>query len=150
MLYECSLIHPSVMMRREVFEFVGAYNVEYKSAQDYELWLRALFDYGLRFDNVTPTTYCLKESASVCNSRNYPTVHDLRVRCLSEKVKQRLGAGFLFGGGVGFICRVFRLFYLKVLLRSSAMEEAKRLCWNIETIIMKTGHPSWAILARSF
>ena len=60
MLYECSLIHPSVMMRREVFEFVGAYNVEYKSAQDYELWLRALFD-GLRFDNVTQPLIVLRK-----------------------------------------------------------------------------------------
>ena len=125
MLYECSLIHPSVMMRREVFEFVGAYNVEYKSAQDYELWLRALFD-GLRFDNVTQPLIVLRKRKS-SNSRNDPTAHDLRVRCLSEKVKQRLGAGFLLVRCVGFICRVLRLFYLKVPLRSSAMEEAKRL-----------------------
>ena len=70
------------------------------------------------------------------------------LRCLSEKVKQRLGAGFLLVRCVGFICRVFRLFF-----ESSApficYGRGEETCWNIETIIMKTDIPV-AILARSF
>lgn len=35
------LIHPSVMMRREVLEQLGGYDESFRRAQDYDLWLRA-------------------------------------------------------------------------------------------------------------
>lgn len=38
--YTNPLIHPTVMVRRALFEKYGLYNSEYDGAEDYELWLR--------------------------------------------------------------------------------------------------------------
>lgn len=36
----CPFFHPSVMIRKEVFEAVGNYNQLFRHAEDYELWFR--------------------------------------------------------------------------------------------------------------
>lgn len=46
------VIHPSVMMRREVLERLGGYDARLRRAQDHDLWLRA-FQAGLRFHNLS-------------------------------------------------------------------------------------------------
>jgi glycosyltransferase involved in cell wall biosynthesis len=45
------VLHPSVMMRREVLGRLGGYDTRLKRAQDHDLWLRA-FRAGLRFHNL--------------------------------------------------------------------------------------------------
>ncbi|MDB4220440.1 glycosyltransferase [Amylibacter sp.] len=40
--YENCINHPTVMMKKSSLENIGLYNVEYKTSQDYELWLRLL------------------------------------------------------------------------------------------------------------
>lgn len=42
-LYEKNgVLHPAVLMRKELFNKIGRYNAVYKRAEDYELWARAL------------------------------------------------------------------------------------------------------------
>jgi glycosyltransferase EpsE len=36
------IAHPTVMIRREIFSRIGGYDQNFKRAEDYELWLRAL------------------------------------------------------------------------------------------------------------
>lgn len=43
-----SLAHPSVFLSRSTFEKIGGYSLSYRSASDYELFIR-LFDYGIRY-----------------------------------------------------------------------------------------------------
>ncbi|URZ16003.1 glycosyltransferase [Clostridium felsineum] len=41
-LTSCAISHPSVMFKKEVFTKLGGYNEEYDTAEDYDLWLRAI------------------------------------------------------------------------------------------------------------
>lgn len=41
-LFHNPFIHPSVMIRKSVFEKVGLYNEEFKHIEDYELWTRVI------------------------------------------------------------------------------------------------------------
>ncbi|MGD0283391.1 MAG: glycosyltransferase [Dissulfurispiraceae bacterium] len=36
----CPFFHPSVMIRKNVFDYVGVYDRRFRHAEDYELWLR--------------------------------------------------------------------------------------------------------------
>lgn len=42
MFFCCCVAHPSVMVRRTVYERLGGYNPKVHQSQDYELWLRAV------------------------------------------------------------------------------------------------------------
>ncbi|MDC3312010.1 glycosyltransferase, partial [Alphaproteobacteria bacterium] len=39
--HRCPMIHPSILMRREVFESVGGYDTRLKRAQDFDFWINA-------------------------------------------------------------------------------------------------------------
>jgi len=41
MFFYCPIVHPSVMVRRMVYERLGGYNPDVHHSEDYELWLRA-------------------------------------------------------------------------------------------------------------
>jgi glycosyltransferase involved in cell wall biosynthesis len=40
--FDCIIAHPSVMIRREVFEQLGGYSLQAEHVEDYDLWLRAM------------------------------------------------------------------------------------------------------------
>jgi hypothetical protein len=42
LFFRCTVLHPTVMVRRAVYERLNGYNPEFLQAQDYELWLRAI------------------------------------------------------------------------------------------------------------
>jgi hypothetical protein len=43
MIFLCAIPHPTVMARKEIFEQARGYNAQFAEAEDYELWLRAVF-----------------------------------------------------------------------------------------------------------
>ncbi|MHB8117594.1 MAG: glycosyltransferase [Methanothrix sp.] len=43
LLFSCSIMHPTVMMRRDLLDQVGGYNSDMKHAEDYDLWRRMSF-----------------------------------------------------------------------------------------------------------
>jgi glycosyltransferase involved in cell wall biosynthesis len=47
LFFRCSIAHPTVMVRRAVYERLNGYNPEFLQAQDYELWLRAGLETGI-------------------------------------------------------------------------------------------------------
>jgi len=57
----CPFIHGSVLMRRDAVEELGGYDESYTSAEDYELWLRAI-QQGYRLGNVQSLLYTLNLS----------------------------------------------------------------------------------------
>ena len=40
LLFSCGLAHPSVMMRRQVIQAMGGYDLEFEGMEDYDLWCR--------------------------------------------------------------------------------------------------------------
>jgi glycosyltransferase involved in cell wall biosynthesis len=40
MIFECPLIHPSAIIRKNVFDMVGLYRSEWLHAEDFDLWIR--------------------------------------------------------------------------------------------------------------
>lgn len=49
--YRCPMIHPSIVMKREVFKKVGGYNANLKRAQDFDFWINAK-NLGYKFANL--------------------------------------------------------------------------------------------------
>lgn len=47
LLFSCGLAHPSVMMRRDVIQSLGGYDLEFEGMEDYELWCRVAEDHGV-------------------------------------------------------------------------------------------------------
>ncbi len=71
MLFSNALAHPSMMIRREFFDRFGAYNSQYESAEDYELWTRAIAR-GSKLANIDrPLTYFRRHArqVSIVNQR---------------------------------------------------------------------------------
>lgn len=55
----CPVMHPSVMFQKESILSIGGYNPDFKMAEDYELWLRALRR-GLIFHNLQEPLLCYR------------------------------------------------------------------------------------------
>ena len=47
LLFSCGLAHPSVMMRREVVQSLGGYDLEFEGMEDYDLWCRVAESHGV-------------------------------------------------------------------------------------------------------
>jgi glycosyltransferase involved in cell wall biosynthesis len=58
---DAPLVHPSVMLRREVLEHLGGYR-EFDGPEDYDLWLRA-FEQGCRFAKLAEPLLVWRDSA---------------------------------------------------------------------------------------
>ncbi len=56
------IAHPSVMMRRNIFEDIQGYRSEFNGAEDYELWLRAANKFGIVNISQKLTNYRLWEN----------------------------------------------------------------------------------------
>ncbi len=68
LLFQPPLLHPSVMLRREIIERFGAYSEDYPHAEDYELWIRLVPQ--CRFGNVPEVLMSYRLSATQV-SRQY-------------------------------------------------------------------------------
>ena len=47
LLFSCGLAHPSVMMRREVVQALGGYDLAFEGMEDYDLWCRVAETHGV-------------------------------------------------------------------------------------------------------
>lgn len=63
------IIHPSVMIRREVLEKVGGYNEKYRTSQDYALWFRLAAD-GVKFANLQECLLKYRETRSAVRRKS--------------------------------------------------------------------------------
>ena len=60
LLQRCAISHPSVMIRRTVFDLIGLYDVRFDFAEDYELWCRASL-LGIQFANLAEPLTCYRK-----------------------------------------------------------------------------------------
>jgi len=51
MMWRCPILHPTVLMDRKMLDEIGFYDPSYISAEDYELWFRAMH-HNYKFGNV--------------------------------------------------------------------------------------------------
>eukprot|EP01125_Pyxidicula_operculata_P016934 TRINITY_DN5881_c0_g1_i1.p1 TRINITY_DN5881_c0_g1~~TRINITY_DN5881_c0_g1_i1.p1 ORF type:complete len:668 (+),score=117.69 TRINITY_DN5881_c0_g1_i1:2-2005(+) len=97
MFFNCSVVHPSIMVRRCVFEKFR-YPVTYPSAEDYALWLNIISDStdSYKFANL-PQPPILKLRKHISNSSKVyrSTQHDSTIQALSDTLvkicKDKLG-----------------------------------------------------------
>lgn len=47
LLFSCGVAHPSVMMRREVIQNLGGYDLNFEGMEDYDLWCRVAENHGV-------------------------------------------------------------------------------------------------------
>jgi glycosyltransferase EpsE len=63
------IIHPSVMIKREVLENVGGYNEKFRTSQDYELWFRLAAN-GIKFANLQENLLKYRETRSAVRRKS--------------------------------------------------------------------------------
>ena len=63
------IIHPAVMIRREVLERVGGYNERFRTSQDYELWFRLAAN-GVKFANLQENLLKYRETRSAVKRKS--------------------------------------------------------------------------------
>jgi hypothetical protein len=81
--------HPTVMMRRAVFERLGGYDVSFAAAQDYDLWLRALDITDIA--NLPEVLLEYREHAESVTSRRGEVQAACALRALQAALQRRLG-----------------------------------------------------------
>ena len=79
-LFHNPFIHPSVMIRREIFDKVGLYDESFRYAQDYELWTRIVSKYKTANIPEKLLSYRLV-NAGITRSKN------LKVKILGLKIR---------------------------------------------------------------
>jgi glycosyltransferase involved in cell wall biosynthesis len=78
--YRSPFVHPSVMFRRSVFDRIGLYDLWWTTAQDYELWARAL-RHGVGLANIADPLLYLRVNGKVAKrSRLMEIVRQARAR----------------------------------------------------------------------
>lgn len=97
LLQRCALSHPSLMIRRSVFELAGHYDVRFDFAEDFELWCRASL-LGVQFANLPePLTWYRKHAGQVSHQKAQLQFER------DQAIKQRYHAAFLQGEAPGLL-----------------------------------------------
>lgn len=89
MLFRCSLAHPSVMLRRSVFEKIGLYDTTFLHAEDYELWLRALQN-SIKIGNLPQSLLCYRWHPANISQRHRATQKENAARALARTLSHML------------------------------------------------------------
>lgn len=81
--------HPTVMMRKNIFENLKGYDINYKAAEDFELWLRAV-ENGYKIDNLNEELLMYRvhnESKSLSETDSIFYLQNAKFRFISKKKK---------------------------------------------------------------
>ena len=71
-----SIAHPTVMIRKEIFDKIGYYDPKYRICQDYDLWLRAVRRY--RIENIPEVLLNYRNhDLSTCQKKYRDTVKEM-------------------------------------------------------------------------
>lgn len=76
------IIHPTLLVRRDVLQRIGGYREPYKLVEDFDLFLR-LLDQG-ELGNVPEPLLRYRQHPASTNATRYRTQHELMDRCLAE------------------------------------------------------------------
>lgn len=89
------LAHPTVMMRRELFGRFGAYDPEFRNAEDLDLWLR-FANHGVRFANLSAVLVRYRQQTT----RRAPRHWHFNLRARLRNFRARLLLRRMVGIGV--------------------------------------------------
>lgn len=82
------IVHPSVIMRREIIERAGGYNPDMKHAEDYDLWRRLS---GLtRLSNLQDVLFCLRKHDANVSILNPPEERRFSVQVSRQMISHIL------------------------------------------------------------
>jgi glycosyltransferase involved in cell wall biosynthesis len=98
--YQCTLCQPAAFFRREAFERLGLFSLDYRCAFDYEYWLRAIFQ-GCRFTYLKKPLAASRMHAANKSMRDRPKVVEevraLRRQYYGDNAAQLGRLGLLLG-----------------------------------------------------
>lgn len=90
LLFGCPVVHPSVMMRRDVIEQLGFYRPEALLAEDYDLWARACFT--TQIGNIPEILVRYRVWQGGLTSRHSETIEQYTVRVMHSLIVRLLGS----------------------------------------------------------
>lgn len=64
--------HPTILIRKRIFEKYGYYNENYRYAQDYELWCRLIYKFQLKAKNLINELIILNQPIEKLLDKNIP------------------------------------------------------------------------------
>ncbi len=79
--------HGSVMFKKESFWELGGYDIRYKYAQDYDLWLK--FSENYKIGNVPEPLYCWRENINSISSRKKEEQMYFAIMAIQESKKRQ-------------------------------------------------------------
>jgi len=93
-VYRMPVNHPTVFVRSACYKTCGLFNTKYRVAADYDLIIRYLFDYNIRFRHVNEILVCMREGGEsgrytwdmqndvieILSKRNFPLTIILKFR----------------------------------------------------------------------
>jgi len=97
-LQKSSLIHPSVMMRKEFIQKVGMYSVNplTQRAEDYDLWCK-LSSNGYKLNNLEDKLLYYREGVSGLKKRKYKfRIQEFRIKFYWNKKMKFLSSNFIY------------------------------------------------------
>jgi glycosyltransferase involved in cell wall biosynthesis len=81
---ECPIAHPSVIIKKTVFDRVGGYDESFKFAEDIDLWLRCLYS-GAKFSNMDLPIVRYRQIDTIRNKQHY--YYFLKARLTNFKIQ---------------------------------------------------------------
>ncbi|WBU63488.1 glycosyltransferase [Paracoccus aerodenitrificans] len=78
--YVPAMLHPTIMIRSEALQKVGVYSDRYRTAEDYELFMRMARDYRIANIPEVLTQYIVSETGTTAAKRKRNLVSRLRVQ----------------------------------------------------------------------
>lgn len=87
LMAENCFIHPSMVIRKFVFENYGYYNENYLYGQDYELWCRYIYKYRLKGVNIRDILIYKKSTSIHTNKRNLTKFVIQRLNSIKTKLR---------------------------------------------------------------
>lgn len=105
-LQRCAVAHPSLIIRREIFDGVGLYNSSFDFAEDYELWCRASM-LGAKFANIPEMLTCYR--------RHDGQVSQIKAHLQIKRdyaIKRRYISGFIDCENIELLAEFFSLNYM--------------------------------------
>lgn len=100
------IAHPTVMMKKNIFNKLKGYNEQYKEAEDYELWIRAVAN-GFKIGNVDKElvkyrVYSNSKSAKASNMKDYVMQAKLYYLTSTKKISRCCIWGASGGGKLAY------------------------------------------------
>lgn len=124
-LYESTLLHPSTLIHRSLFERYGSYAEEFRIVGDYEFFVRVLLKYEASYQHL-PVTISLFDSGGVSSNPKHQLLHKEERKLVVERyfpalVRQDLETLFRLQHGQAYLFYQWTQKYMVLRLPCKAL-----------------------------